>query len=119
VTLWTELCQLWFTLMEHEQADLEGQARLDFITQHLRDDLVKVGEHLYGDLGCYSAFCDEGVERIGHGCADAATCQPEGTGVATRARINTCSACTAHSTAVAGLLPYRRAVARGFVGDRE
>jgi hypothetical protein len=51
--------------------DLECQARLDLLREHIGDSFVKVEENLHGELGLYPALSNEVIERISEGAAQA------------------------------------------------
>jgi len=56
-------------------ANLEAHPRFDLVVQHLRNNLVKVREHLDRDLRGDSAFGDELVQGVSHGGTDAGVCK--------------------------------------------
>jgi hypothetical protein len=54
--------------------DLECQARLDLLREHIGDGLVEVQEDLHGELGLYAALGNEVVERVCKGAAQTVLC---------------------------------------------
>lgn len=54
--------------------DLECQARLDLLREHIGNGLVKVEEDLHGELGFYPALGDEVVQGVSERAAQAVLC---------------------------------------------
>lgn len=52
--------------------DLESQARLDLVGEHVGNGLVEVCEDSHGELRLDAALCDERVERVCECAADTA-----------------------------------------------